>query len=231
MELKLWLSFLMLHVIPDVQSANTQWIIDVPSRIPAVQGSCVVIPCSYAYPKPRSKTILNSWRGFWKRGNKIVSTNLRKWKLTEEFKKRTQLLGNLGARNCTMLLDGVRSTDVGPFHFRIEIPQYKSFSFVEKTVSIDVIRKPDPPSMSVEVADKVKVSCSVFHSCPTNLPTFSWSRSGVVTRRSKKLNKWKWETKSTLTFVPIYPDSKKTLNCTVKYRGGKKAEGSITLQI
>ena len=133
--------FFVVLVIPDVQSDHTQWLIDVPSRIPAVQGSCVVIPCTYAYPKPKSKAILNRWRGFWKRGTKIVSTNLHKWKLTEEFKKRTQLLGNLRARNCTMFLDGVRSTDVGPFYFRIEMPQYNSFSFTEKTVSIDVIRE------------------------------------------------------------------------------------------
>uniref|UniRef100_A0A3B4XUH4 B-cell receptor CD22 first Ig-like domain-containing protein n=1 Tax=Seriola lalandi dorsalis TaxID=1841481 RepID=A0A3B4XUH4_SERLL len=117
-----------------------QWIAKIPTLIPALQGSCVVIPCIYTYPKPNSNAILNRWRGFWRKGNKIVSTNLPKWKMTNEYKKRTQFLGDLKMRNCTVLLDGVRRTDVGPFYFRIEIPQYKSFSYTKNTVSIDVTR-------------------------------------------------------------------------------------------
>ncbi len=133
-------SFLFL-VIHDVQSSRGQWTASVPMKIPALQGSCVVIPCTYTYPKPTSNKILNRWRGFWRKGNKIVTTNLRKWKLPEEYKKRTQFLGSLESRNCTMLLDGIRKTDVGPFYFRIEMPQYKSFSYTKNAVSIDVIRE------------------------------------------------------------------------------------------
>lgn len=133
------LSFLL--VIHDVQSAKSQWMALVPSTIPAVQGSCVVIPCTYNYPRPSSKKIINSWLGFWKKGNKVVATSIQKWKLPVEYNKRTQFLGKPRTRNCTMLLDSVRSTDVGPFYFRVEMPQYKSFSYTQNSVSIDVIRK------------------------------------------------------------------------------------------
>lgn len=128
-------------VIHDAQSSRSQWTANIPTKIPALQGSCVVIPCTYTYPKPTSNKILNRWRGFWRKGNKIVTTSLPKWKLSEEYKKRTQFLGDLPSRNCTMLLDGIRKTDVGPFYFRIEMPQYKSFSYTKNTVSIDVIRE------------------------------------------------------------------------------------------
>lgn len=37
-----------------------------------------------------------------------------------------------------MLLDGVSKTDVGPFYFIIEMPQYKRFSYTNNTVSIYV---------------------------------------------------------------------------------------------
>ncbi|CAK6960437.1 sialic acid-binding Ig-like lectin 14 [Scomber scombrus] len=230
MELKLWLSFLLLHVIHDVQSSPGLWTADIPKTIPALQGSCVVIPCTYNYPKPASK-ILNRWRGFWRKGNKIISTNLPKWKLNSEYKKRTQFLGNVQRRNCTMLLDGIRKTDAGPFYFRIEMPQYKSFSYTKHTVSIEVVRDPPPPSLSVKVDDdKVTASCSVSHSCPSIPPVFSWSRSGIVTRRSKRLNKWKWEAVSTLTFQTRLSDFNKHLNCTVLFRGGKQTKNSTILQ-
>lgn len=121
------------------QSPRGKWTANVPAIIPALQGSCVVIPCTYTYPKPKSKKMLNRWKGFWKKGNKIVSTNLHKCKLPNEYNKRTQFLGKLQWHNCTMLLDGVRKTDIGPFYFRIEMPQYKSFSYINNTVSINVI--------------------------------------------------------------------------------------------
>ncbi|XP_039973307.1 myelin-associated glycoprotein-like [Xiphias gladius] len=229
MELKLWLSFLLLQVTHCVQTPRGQWTANIPTKIPALQGSCVVIPCIYTYPKPISNKILNRWRGFWRKGNKIVSTNLLKWKLPKEYKKRTQFLGDLQSRNCTMLLDGVRGTDVGPFYFRIEMPQYKSFSYTKHTVTIDVIRDPQPPTLSVRVNDRVTASCSVSHSCPFSPPQFSWSRSGIVWRRSKRLNKWKWETVSTLSFQPLPADFNKTLNCTVQYRGGKQAKSSMRI--
>lgn len=166
MELKLWLSFLLLQgkcqvknisqkllkvtsnyrsvfffalVSHCVQSPGGKWTANVPAVIPALQGSCVVIPCTYNYPKPKSKKILNRWKGFWKKGNKIMSTNLRKWKLPKEYKRRTKFLGNLKWHNCTMMLDGIRKTDVGPFYFRIEMPQYKSFSYINNTVSLLVM--------------------------------------------------------------------------------------------
>ncbi|XP_034409177.1 sialic acid-binding Ig-like lectin 14 [Cyclopterus lumpus] len=230
MELKLWLSFLLLHVI-HVQSSSGQWLANVPARIPVVQGSCVVIPCSFNYPRPTSKQILNRWKGFWKDGKKFVSTTIPKWKLAEEYRRRTTFLGDLAARNCSMLLDGVRNTDVGPFYFRIEMPHYTSYSYTMNPVHIDVLRKPTPPSLSAEVKAKVTAYCSVTHPCPTNAPEFSWSQSGTASRRSKKLNTWQWKTISTLTFRLRPTTSNQTLNCTVRYRGGKQATSSMILPI
>uniref|UniRef100_A0A3Q1I1S3 Ig-like domain-containing protein n=1 Tax=Anabas testudineus TaxID=64144 RepID=A0A3Q1I1S3_ANATE len=207
-----------------LKSPGGKWTANVPAVIPALQGSCVVIPCTYNYPKPKSKKILNRWKGFWKKGNKIMSTNLRKWKLPKEYKRRTKFLGNLKWHNCTMMLDGIRKTDVGPFYFRIEMPQYKSFSYINNTVSLLVMSEPDAPTVSAVVNNKVTASCSVSHSCPYIPPRFSWSRPGIVRKRSKKLNAWNWETVSTLTFQPLSTDFNKTLECTVLYSGGKQAK-------
>ncbi|KAK5862482.1 hypothetical protein PBY51_017873 [Eleginops maclovinus] len=231
MELKLLFPFLMLHVIHDVHSSSSQWTVSVPKRISVLQGSCVVIPCLYNYPKPKSKKILTRWKGFWMNGKKVVSTNVPKWKLIKEYKKRTQFLGNIQARNCTMLLDSVGRNDAGPFHFRIEMPQYKSYSYTTTPVTINVTRIPQPPTLSVEMNEKVTASCSVSHSCPTIPPQFSWSHRGIVNRQSKRLNTWQWQTVSTLTFPYRPSDFNKPLNCTVLYRGGKQVTSSMILRM
>ncbi|XP_029133808.2 sialic acid-binding Ig-like lectin 14 [Labrus bergylta] len=230
MELKLGISFLSLLVILHFESSHGQWAAIVPPKISAVQGSCVVIPCSYTYPKRASKEILNRWIGFWKKKATIISTNLPKWKLPTKYRKRTLFLGNLQTHNCTMMLDGVRRTDTGPFYFRIELPQYgRSYSYTKNDVTIDVMSNPPVPSLSVQVRDKITASCSVSHSCPSYPPQFIWSHPGIVTLRSKKLNMWEWETVSTVTLKPLPIDFNKNLTCTVKYRGGKQARNSVSV--
>uniref|UniRef100_A0A665SZE6 Immunoglobulin domain-containing protein n=1 Tax=Echeneis naucrates TaxID=173247 RepID=A0A665SZE6_ECHNA len=226
-------------------SKGQDWNIFIPRQINATLGSTVIVKCHFTYPV---KYLENDVQVYWKtegakidttdkdknpfvyhpnetymleeyRG-RIVSTNLPKWKMTDEYKKRTQLLGDLKTRNCSMLLDAVRMTDVGPFYFRIEMPQYRSFSYTKKTVTLNVTSHPQSPSLSVRLTDKVTASCSVSHSCPSFPPKFTWSRSGVITHRSKRLNDWKWETVSALTFKPLPADFRMPLNCTVQYRGG-----------
>ncbi|XP_068999179.1 myelin-associated glycoprotein-like [Embiotoca jacksoni] len=230
MELKLWLSFLKLsimHVAHDVQAID--WSVDIPSTIPAVEGSCLVIPCMYTYPSNRFKTSLPPLSGYWKKGKKIISSNL-PLKLDKEYDQRTKLLGDLKSLNCTMLMSDVRATDIGPFHFRIVIPGFNQFSFINNRVSINVTRIPDPPSLTVMVGKKVSASCSVIHSCPTMPPQLTWNHAGAIKRRLKKLDQWKWETVTTLIFRPSASDFKKPLNCTVIYSGGKRAMSSTILK-
>ncbi|KAK5892540.1 hypothetical protein CesoFtcFv8_012909 [Champsocephalus esox] len=230
MDLKLLFPFLILHVIHDVHSSSNQWTVTVPEKISVLQGSCVVIPCLYNYPMPKSKKPLAMWSGFWLKGKKVVSTNVPKFKVNKLYNKRSQFLGNLAARNCSMLLDSVGKNDVGPFHFRIEMRQYKSFSYSTNPVTIEVTSDPQPPVLSVVMNKKVTASCSVSHSCPVIPPRFSWSHPGNILRHSKKLNTWKWETVSTLTFTPKFSDFNKPLNCTVHYRGGKKVTSSTIIK-
>ncbi|XP_015830561.2 myeloid cell surface antigen CD33 isoform X1 [Nothobranchius furzeri] len=227
MEKKFFLCVLLFWAVPDVQPASDVWAIDVPSTIPAVQGECVLIPCWYTYPT--TKIVLNRWMGFWKRGNTIVSTNLKKWKLAKEFNKRTEFVGALQVGNCSMLLHSVRTTDIGPFYLQVRIPQFKSFTFTENKVSIDVIRQPEPPAMSFQILDTVRAYCSVLHSCPSAPPRFSWSQAGVTATWSKQINLWMWKTESVLEFVPDSLDFNPVLNCSVVYRGGKTAKSSVVL--
>uniref|UniRef100_A0A3Q3F3Z9 Ig-like domain-containing protein n=1 Tax=Labrus bergylta TaxID=56723 RepID=A0A3Q3F3Z9_9LABR len=213
-----------------LDTVTGNWTVSVQDVIEAVRGSSVTINCTFSCPPVKcdaSKENLNRWIGFWKKKATIISTNLPKWKLPTKYRKRTLFLGNLQTHNCTMMLDGVRRTDTGPFYFRIELPQYgRSYSYTKNDVTIDVMSNPPVPSLSVQVRDKITASCSVSHSCPSYPPQFIWSHPGIVTLRSKKLNMWEWETVSTVTLKPLPIDFNKNLTCTVKYRGGKQARNS-----
>uniref|UniRef100_A0A8C2Z9L2 Ig-like domain-containing protein n=1 Tax=Cyclopterus lumpus TaxID=8103 RepID=A0A8C2Z9L2_CYCLU len=217
----------------DFEPIGQSWNISVPRYIPTTLGSNVTIGCTFTVP-PKSRT--ESVQVYWKKPERSKFNTFDKDPnayvfhpndtfVLEKYRGKTKLIGNknLAARNCSMLLDGVRNTDVGPFYFRIEMPHYTSYSYTMNPVHIDVLRKPTPPSLSAEVKAKVTAYCSVTHPCPTNAPEFSWSQSGTASRRSKKLNTWQWKTISTLTFRLRPTTSNQTLNCTVRYRGGKQA--------
>lgn len=167
----------------------------VPSTIPAVQGSCVVIPCTYNYPRPCFKKIINSWLGFWKKGNKVVATSIQKWKLLWSTKNKLNFWENWkhGIARCYWIVSGALMLDL--------------------------------------LNDQVYATCSIFHSCPSIPPQFSWSHTGVIKSQSKKVNAWNWQTVSTLTFPPLATDFNKPLNCTVWHRGGKEAQSSIIFLI
>ncbi|XP_008430604.1 sialic acid-binding Ig-like lectin 14 [Poecilia reticulata] len=227
MDLKLWFSILMVCGMAESIGSDKDWHISVPSKIPVLQGSCVVIPCEYVYPK--TSKIFKTWLGYWKRGNTVVASNFHNFKLTREFHHRTRIKGALESGNCTWQLNHVRKTDTGPFYFKIEIPQYKSFTFSNNKVTLDIYRVPEPPIMSVAVLNKVTATCKVAHVCPSSPPKLFWSHSGMIKTKSKKENKWLWTTKSTITFTPQEADFNKPLNCTVRFHGRKTTKGSVLL--
>ncbi|XP_054903889.1 sialic acid-binding Ig-like lectin 14 [Poeciliopsis prolifica] len=227
MELKLWLPILMVFGMAESLGTSKDWSIKVPSKIPVLQGSCVVIPCTYVYP--RIDSMSKTWKGYWKRRGTVVASNFPNLKLTREFKHRSRIRGTLQSGNCTWQLNRVRTTDTGPFHFKIEIPQHKSHSFSKNKVTLNVFRVPEPPIMSVAIQRKVTATCKVTHVCPSSPPKFSWSHYGKIKTKSKKLNKWLWSTTSTLTFIPHKHDYNKPLNCSVLFKGNKTTKGSVLL--
>ncbi|XP_008430605.1 myelin-associated glycoprotein-like isoform X1 [Poecilia reticulata] len=227
MYLKLWLSILMVCGMAESIGSGKDWHISVPSKIPVLQGSCVVIPCKYVYPK-KAKTLM-TWRGYWKRGNTVVATNFPNVKLTDEFNHRSRIKGFLESGNCTWQLNHVRKTDTGPFYFKIEIPQYKSFTFSNNKVTLDIYRVPEPPIMSVAVLNELTATCKVTHACPSSPPKLFWSHTGMIETKSKKKNELLWTTMSTITFTPQEADFNKPLNCTVRFHGRKTTHSSVLL--
>ena len=130
-----------LHFISVIQAEASSWTLQAPSSVKGLPGSCVVIPCSYNYPDPR-KTV-TQFTGIWQEDtNKLIYHPVAS-KITQQYQGRTELVGDVRQKNCSLKIDPLQQSDRGPFHFRIEIGNYDIFSYLQNKVSITMISKLD----------------------------------------------------------------------------------------
>ncbi|XP_028985716.1 myelin-associated glycoprotein-like isoform X3 [Betta splendens] len=206
-------------------SGASSWTATIPSSVKGLVGSCVVIPCSYNYPDP-GKTV-SQFTGIWMDQTNHVIYHSDPSKTVQEYKTRTELVGDITRKDCSLKIDPLQQSDQGPFHFRIEIEDYEKYSYKENHVSITIISESHPSlSVTQEVVEghNVTASCSVSHSCPSSPPEFTWSHAGVTHLETRQLNDGQWNLTSTLTFVSTRDDHNKPVKCTVTYKGGLKGE-------
>lgn len=216
-----------------LKAEASSWSLKVPSSVKGLPGSCVVIPCSYDYPYP-GKTV-TQFTGIWQEDtNKLIYHPVAS-KIMEQFRSRTEQLGDVRQKNCSLKIDPLQQSDQGPFHFRIEIEDYNSFSYLQNKVSITMISELNPINFSVEeeLHDGVNVSasCSVSHSCPISPPVFTWSHPGQEHIQTQQLDNGQWEATSMLNFQPTHADNNKPLKCTVTYKGGQQQKTSKILKV
>lgn len=138
------LSHFPLHFITVTQTeanSNPSWTIKVPSSVEGLQGSCVVIPCSFDYPSPSNR--VTSFTGMWNDATNQLIYHPDESKMMQQYRSRTKLLVDIteSMKNCSLKIDPLQQSDRGPFHFRIEMEQYEKYSYKVNTVSITIISK------------------------------------------------------------------------------------------
>jgi len=107
----------------------------------------VVVPCTLSYPAEVSAAdgIVAIWYKDYD-AQKTVVYHSAAQEVGEGFGGRTQLVGDPGARNCTLLLRGVTPEDSGPYRFRFEIVNGDRWS-AARDVTLSVsggLRRRDP---------------------------------------------------------------------------------------
>ncbi|XP_034553481.1 myelin-associated glycoprotein-like isoform X1 [Notolabrus celidotus] len=216
-----------------LQTEASTWTAKVPSSVKGLIGSCVVIPCTFDYANP-GKT-LTGFTGMWNNeANEHIYHSV-KSKVLQRYQTRTELLGDISQKNCSLMIDPLQENDRGPFYFRIEIDGLDKFTYRDSPVSIEMIREPDPVIFSgkpeVQEGETVSASCSVSFSCPASPPVFNWSHSGEKHFQQTEHTAGQWKATSTLTFHPTRADHEKILQCTVRYKGGKLQNASKVLRV
>ncbi|XP_032374240.1 myelin-associated glycoprotein isoform X1 [Etheostoma spectabile] len=227
-----WTLFFVCLCFKVSQTEGSSWTIKVPSSVKGLLESCVVIPCSFNYPEPNKG--VKKFTGMWYKGTHEFIYHPDKSKMEQEYQSRTELLGNIGQKNCSLKIDRLQQSDRGPFHFRIEMEGYEKYSYKDNAVTI-TMSEPSPIQFSIKEkiveGDKVFASCSVSHSCPTSPPVFTWSHIGEIHFQAERLDNGQWTAKSTLNFQATSADHNKSLQCTVTYNGGQQNKKSRDLKV
>ncbi|XP_067458016.1 myelin-associated glycoprotein [Thunnus thynnus] len=221
-----------------------EWTATVPENLDALVTSCVVIPCSFTQAKERLPH--SRLRGIWHRpaSRDDCIYHEDKTRIVENFRGRTELLGNLGDGNCTLLMTEIKDHDDGPFCFRIELvptgtqtSKIDKFSFVEDCVRFKMITEPPKPSLihpkTAVQGRPYTITCSVRHTCPSHIPKLTWSRGTKddINELHREIHGGFWEVQSTLIVIPEEKDDHTDITCTAKFNGPKTSTEKMTLYI
>ncbi|XP_077577723.1 myelin-associated glycoprotein [Stigmatopora nigra] len=201
---------------------TSSWTVVVPSSVNGLPGSCVVIPCSFNYPDPKKD--IREFTGIWlEEENRLIYHPVGAMTM-QQYYGRTELVGDIKQKNCSLKIEPLQKSDHGPFHFRIEMKDFENFSYSHKTVSVKMIRA-SPINLTV-VKDThyplLIASCTVTHSCPTSPPVFHWSHSGHLQFRTRPLENGQWEATSILALHPAHANNNTRLQCRVTFKGGQQ---------
>uniref|UniRef100_A0A8C7CEF7 Ig-like domain-containing protein n=1 Tax=Oncorhynchus kisutch TaxID=8019 RepID=A0A8C7CEF7_ONCKI len=196
----------------------SSWTADVPKSVSGLRGSCIVIPCSFNYPEPEKKP--SKFTGIWLKGTHDTIFHPDISNIIKDYRGRTELVGDLRQKNCSLRIDPLHDSDKGSFTFRIEMEDHNNYSFYFLSVSEEV-----------KLREVVSASCSVSHSCPSDSPLLTWNHSGTRSVQSQQLTNGQWEVTSSLTFNPTISDNNQPLVCTAAFRGGKTVNRSKTLNV
>ncbi|NXF97710.1 SN protein, partial [Eubucco bourcierii] len=208
-----------------------------PESLWGVRGSCVLIPCALSYPDSvvASEGIVAIWyKDYNDQKTLVYHSDARE--VDAGFRGRAHLLGDLAARNCSLLLAELRPQDAGPYRFRFEIVNGDRWSAVRDvmlSVSDDLER---PIIASPEEQTEGQTStleCSTPYVCPPGDVSLRWE--GYDPQVSVVSSLLQLDTSGagrrlTLTTSFSWKDHSKKLLCELSY-GSRKATGEVILRV
>ncbi|NXP43021.1 SN protein, partial [Leiothrix lutea] len=209
-----------------------------PESLKASSGSCLVVPCTFSYP-PEVTTadgIVAIWYKDYEGQRTLVFHSATPGDVDPRFGGRAQLLGDPGARNCTLLLRGVTPGDSGPYRFRFEIVNGDRWS-ASRDVALSVSEELEPPSVtsSQELTEGQRgtLECSTPYVCPAGDVVLQWE--GYDPRVSEVSGHVQLDTSGvgqqvTLSSSFSWKDHSKKLLCQVS-DGSKRASAEVVLRV
>ncbi|XP_043935280.1 Schwann cell myelin protein-like [Protopterus annectens] len=118
------------------------WQVYLPQKVIGIQGSCVVIPCTFNYPGVEKQS--NDITILWYKDNENSQ------QYTEIYHSKNNLIsladsyilvGDSGKKNCSLKITKLQKKDEEHYHLRVEIAQLGAFSFIKQTAYVSVSGK------------------------------------------------------------------------------------------
>nr|XP_015192001.1 PREDICTED: B-cell receptor CD22-like isoform X1 [Lepisosteus oculatus]XP_015192002.1 PREDICTED: B-cell receptor CD22-like isoform X1 [Lepisosteus oculatus]XP_015192003.1 PREDICTED: B-cell receptor CD22-like isoform X1 [Lepisosteus oculatus] len=210
--------------------------ITMPDKIPALTGSCVLIPCSYQIEEAFKGHLQFPLTGVWIKGgisgSRVFNSD------TKGPDNRWEIPGKLNQNNCTTILRNVTKSDNTTIYFRIEPIKYTYRKGTELTVT-GRPRKPKlPPPAEVQEGTPVTLTCTTAAPCPTLPPALTWTPSLNETVEQQEVENEDKTTSvsSVLTFTASHLHHELNITCTALYpleqsNVTKSSERTVTIRV
>ncbi|XP_067831460.1 Schwann cell myelin protein-like [Heptranchias perlo] len=208
-----------------VLSTDSNWTVQMPRVLTAQKGLCVTIPCNYSYPNALGPTQLVAvWYKDYERPSQTTVYHTIRSNVDQDYKSRSQLVGNLTEMSCSLMINSIRSADNGTYHFRIELDKENytdGNTYLDLKIS-DLEEKPNISYSPQIVSNKTTtLTCTFVDNCSGMGPNLTWinetiltnSATVTLTKRSNLTSVFS----TSLTFVPSHRDMGKQLGCKAQY--------------
>ncbi|XP_049336935.1 sialic acid-binding Ig-like lectin 13 [Astyanax mexicanus] len=226
---QLWIiSLVLCSALPSAATVN--WKLTVTNNIQAYQHDCVIINCTFEYnncTEEQKKIQSTPEKGIWMKEMESVKVyHPNSSQIDSAFRGRTELLGNISQKNCTLKINNLRKTDTGQYIFMVEGKTKNTdrchYRYIKHPVTLHVDYNDTRPVITmdeVKVGSLAIVTCSINYTCVSNPPDLNWShkqRGNCSTGQNRHGDQWILT--SNLTFQTQDSDLDTMINCTAKYK-------------
>ncbi|KAK7156779.1 hypothetical protein R3I94_006732 [Phoxinus phoxinus] len=203
------------------------WEVKMPKDIRGLQGSCLVIPCSFSYtsypPKDPRRVVWYQWVS---KGYPLVYDPWHADDVIEKFRGKTDLYGK-SSWDCSLLIKKLEHTHHGETLYAWIDPEnvgWRTYAFYEVTSTIVVDASPEPPSINIyggeRMGETITITCSTFHTCPYSKPNIILNGTeGTDQLDNDHLKDGLWKITLTRTGV-VKAESSTSIECSVTHHGG-----------
>uniref|UniRef100_A0A672G0A5 Ig-like domain-containing protein n=1 Tax=Salarias fasciatus TaxID=181472 RepID=A0A672G0A5_SALFA len=223
----------LLSGISVVQQANI-WVINTPTTVTAVEGSCVVVPCQ---TQPHYRVI---WYQYHKINYPVVYDGLKPQTMEYQFSGRTSVPGDASEGNCSLLIANMKrnehqlkvyawiNPDSGSKMFQIYFINLRLNLVLRNTPSISV------QSQIVE-GKTFQANCTINYSCPQSPPHIHWETSQFLENSTEKVfsgsQGGQWLLTETLRGVATYDMENSKMRCSAQFSSFTTHSQQITLNV
>ncbi|XP_066575219.1 sialic acid-binding Ig-like lectin 5 [Amia ocellicauda] len=230
--------FILIFCVTGTQSETTDWPINLPQKLTAEEGLCVIIPCSFSNPENKLQP---PFTGIWLKTEqtpqKTVFHSSGPSKVSEEYRGRVALLGNLTENQCTVIISDLRKSDGGTYQFRADGKRKNAKNTYKKKCNIiinDLTQKPTMSPVSVTEGELATLTCTAPGRCSGTPPTITWKTKpdlkGIETHKSENNSDGTTTHSSDFIFWPVPKHNKAVISCEVKFTNTTTQE-SVTLEV
>ncbi|XP_077887711.1 sialic acid-binding Ig-like lectin 11 [Ictidomys tridecemlineatus] len=174
-----------------LQKNQSSWL-QMQEAVTVQEGLCVLVSCSFSYPKAGRKHSTPTYRSWYKtkknskpdpEDNDLVATDNPDKEAKEKYKLHFRLLGDPPANNCSLGISEVRKDDSGTYYFHLE-QGTGNHSYKRNPLTLTVTELTQTPDIRIQEplqsGHLSHVTCSMPGACdwPT-APRISWAGAAL----------------------------------------------------